>query len=165
VTDAPAPPYAHWLRRAAGALIDILLLLLVYLVGVAVSLATDPPPDPVTGEKHGPTVGSIIVIIGAVLIPVIWVLNRGLRQGGTGESFGRSVMGTRLVSEVTGRPLGAGAALYRDLTHIADLPLFLGFLWPWWDRRRQTFADKAWHTVVLRTETLPFDDEDLELVE
>jgi uncharacterized RDD family membrane protein YckC len=161
VTDAPA--YAHWFRRAAGALVDIAALFVVYVIGVAVSLATDPPPDPATGKVDGPTVGSIIVIIGAVLIPVVWVWNRGLQQGGKGESLGRSLTGTRLVVEATGRPLGAGAALNRDLTHLLDLPLLLGFLWPWWDRRRQTFADKLWHTVVVRADLLP--DEDLDPVD
>jgi uncharacterized RDD family membrane protein YckC len=29
------------------------------------------------------------------------------------------------------------------------IPFFIGFLWPLWDRRRQTFADKLLGTVVL----------------
>ena len=42
----------------------------------------------------------------------------------------------------------------RDLLHILDLlPLWLGFLWPLWDARRQTFADKIMKTVVLKVST------------
>jgi len=48
----------------------------------------------------------------------------------------------------TGRPIG-GMAFVRDLTHILDsLACYLGWLWPLWDAKRQTFADKLIKTVV-----------------
>jgi len=35
--------------------------------------------------------------------------------------------------------------------HILDaLPLFLGFLWPIWDAKKQTFADKIIKSVVVK---------------
>jgi len=34
--------------------------------------------------------------------------------------------------------------------HIVDgLSLFIGYLWPLWDKKRQTFADKIMSTVVV----------------
>jgi uncharacterized RDD family membrane protein YckC len=52
-----------------------------------------------------------------------------------------------------GQPVGGGIAFVRDLCHILDgLPCILlpiGFLWPIWDSRRQTFADKIVNTVVV----------------
>ncbi|WP_456844339.1 RDD family protein [Cellulomonas sp. P5_C6] len=146
MTDAAAhSPLAGWWRRAAGAVVDVLVTFAVYLLGVALSVLTDPQPPP----TH-PTVGGVVVIVGAVLIPVVWVWNRGGQQGRSGQSLGRSLTGTRLVSTVTDEPLGAGPAITRDVAHLLDLPLLLGFLWPLWDRRRQTFADKTASTVVVR---------------
>jgi hypothetical protein len=40
-------------------------------------------------------------------------------------------------------------AFVRDLAHIVDsLACYLGWLWPLWDAKRQTFADKLVKTVV-----------------
>lgn len=142
----PAPPrYAPWWQRAAGAVVDVLVTFAVYLLGVALTLLTDPD-----GTAEPPTVGGVVVVAGAVLIPVVWIWNRGGQQGRSGQSLGRSLTGTRLVSAATGQPIGAGPALNRDIAHLLDLPLLVGFLWPLWDRRRQTFADKTARTVVVR---------------
>ena len=140
-----APRYAPWWLRAAGAVVDVLVTFAVYLLGIALTLLTDPD-----GTAEPPTLGGVVVIAGAVLIPVVWIWNRGGQQGRSGQSLGRSLTGTRLVATATGQPVGAGPALNRDLRHLLDLPLLIGFLWPLWDRRRQTFADKTSRTVVVR---------------
>jgi len=47
-------------------------------------------------------------------------------------------------------PIGAGMAFVRDICHILDsLACYIGFLFPLWDAKRQTFADKIIHTVVI----------------
>ena len=85
-----------------------------------------------------------------VLIAVqIW--NSTFRQGSTGQSWGKQVAKTRLIDEWTGRPLGAGRAFLRLLAHLFDsAPCYLGWLFLIWDRpKRQTFADKIMHTIVV----------------
>jgi hypothetical protein len=48
-----------------------------------------------------------------------------------------------------GQPLGVGMCFVRELAHIIDsIPCYIGYLWPIWDPRRQTFADKLCSTVV-----------------
>ncbi len=38
----------------------------------------------------------------------------------------------------------------RAILHILDaLPCLIGYLWPLWDSKRQTFADKIMGTVVI----------------
>ena len=38
----------------------------------------------------------------------------------------------------------------RQLAHVLDgLPCYLGYLWPLWDAKRQTFADKVIGTYVI----------------
>lgn len=42
-------------------------------------------------------------------------------------------------------------ALLRDVAHILDAILCVGFLWPLWDRKRQTFADEIMSTLSVRS--------------
>ena len=52
---------------------------------------------------------------------------------------------------VTGQPIGGGMSFVRQLLHIVDgLPCYIGYLWPLWDDKRQTFSDKIMTTVVVR---------------
>jgi uncharacterized RDD family membrane protein YckC len=79
---------------------------------------------------------------------VVWQL---VVQGQTGQTIGKRVLNIRLVAETTGQPVGPGLSIGRALLHVADsLPCYLGYLWPLWDVKKQTFADKIVHTVVLR---------------
>jgi uncharacterized RDD family membrane protein YckC len=68
----------------------------------------------------------------------------------TGRSPGKALYRLRLVREETGQPLGFGAAVGRRFAHVLDvLSCYLGCLWPLWDAKRQTFADKCVGSVVL----------------
>jgi uncharacterized RDD family membrane protein YckC len=82
---------------------------------------------------------------------IIWFVNRCVIAGRTGKSLGRLVTGTRLVREDTGRPLGVWMAFVREFAQILNnITLGLGYLWPLWDAKRQTFADKAVSSIVVR---------------
>ncbi len=82
------------------------------------------------------------------LFYLIW--NYGYRQGTTGSSIGKSVMKFKVVSEVTGQPIGFGMSVVRFLAHFVDAIIcFIGFLFPLWDSKRQTLADKIMTTVCL----------------
>ena len=63
------------------------------------------------------------------------------------------MLNIRLVRSDDGQPVGGAVALLRDLAHLLDaLPCILfpiGFLFPLWDTKRQTFADKIMNTVVV----------------
>jgi len=82
---------------------------------------------------------------------LVW--NYGYRQGTTGSSLGKSVTKIKVVSEVTGQPLGFGMSVVRQIAHFVDAIIcFIGFLLPLWDSKRQTLADKMMTTVVLPIE-------------
>ena len=73
-----------------------------------------------------------------------------MRQGRTGLLDRQERARHQLIGEPTGQPIGAGMAFVRYLAHILDgLPCYLGYLWPLWDAKRQTFADKIMSTVVI----------------
>ena len=100
-----------------------------------------------------------VVVIGLVypgaavvgLVFLVW--NSGYRQGRSGQSLGKSVLGTRLVGAGSGEPVGFARAFGRQVVHLLDgIPLGLGYLWPLWDEQRQTFADKVCSTLVVQAD-------------
>lgn len=159
---SPWGPLAGWGTRAAAMLLDSLLQLLgmvPYVVGLILFVvgAPDSGSDGRYGDytpaKEGSTglmvAGGLLVLAGLLLMLGIQIWNRAFRQGRTGQSMGKRVMGIRLVDEATGQPIGAGMAFVRDLAHTLDGAAYVGYLWPLWDDKRQTFADKILSTVVV----------------
>ena len=86
-----------------------------------------------------------------------WIgYNRWYRAGRTGQSLGKSATNVRLISEQTGAPIGGAMAFLRDLAHFVDAIIcYAGFLFPLWDSKRQTLADKLAHTVVVKNDAVP----------
>jgi uncharacterized RDD family membrane protein YckC len=93
--------------------------------------------------------GGILCLLGLVLMLALQIWNRAFKQGRTGQSIGKKVLGIALVDERTGRPIGPGMAFVRDIAHVLDQFAYIGYLWPLWDDRRQTFADKILNTLVV----------------
>lgn len=61
-----------------------------------------------------------------------------------------------LASEQTGQPIGVLMAFVRDICHFVDgVICYIGFLFPLWDAKRQTIADKIIGTVVIPDGTGP----------
>jgi uncharacterized RDD family membrane protein YckC len=84
------------------------------------------------------------------LVAVGWtVYNRWLMGGRTGQSLGKRLLKLTLVAEETRQPIGPLNAFLRDLVHILDGMAYVGYLWPLWDKKRQTFADMLMRTVVI----------------
>ena len=121
------PPLAGWGIRAAGYLIDALISLVIQFVLGLVD-------DSLGG------VGGLAV--------AVWF---GYLTGTTGQTPGRKAVGITVLREADGRHLGPGAGIGRSFLHILDaLPLLLGFFWPIWDPKKQTFADKIIGSVVVK---------------
>lgn len=139
----PLPPLASWGQRVGAYLIDQLMVLpglLLTIPGIA-QLAT---------HSHGVSMVGLCLLIGGVLLAFgLHVWNRWLRQEGS-QSIGKKVMGLRLLNEATMTRPGAFGAFARDVCHMADsIACDIGYLWPLWDDKRQTFADKIMSTVVV----------------
>lgn len=159
----PWGPLANWGTRVAASLLDALLSmvgLVFYAIGIPliVSAAPDSSFDSTTGTYASTTesantglmvLGIAFVGLGAITVIAIQLWNRVFRMGRTGQSVGKKVMGIRLVEEHTGRPMGAGMCFVREIAHTLDQFFYLGYLWPLWDPKRQTFADKILSTVVV----------------
>ena len=98
----------------------------------------------------------MLLAIGSITSIAFYVWNICIRQGRTGATVGKSVLAIRLVNSDL-QPIGAGWSFLRNLLHIVDgLPcicLPIGYLWPIWDDRKQTFADKIMSTFVIQATT------------
>ena len=145
--------YASWGKRVAAMLIDHIpsyIGLVIFYVGYFVWLFRFS-----TGASTGTldvASGVVPMIVGfaIMLVGLGWTIyNRWLVAGRTGQSLGKRVTKIRLVGELTDAPIGPMNAFVRDLVHILDGMAYVGYLWPLWDDRRQTFADKIVRTIVV----------------
>jgi RDD family len=56
----------------------------------------------------------------------------------------------------TWQPIGFWLSLVRQLVHWVDqMACYIGFLWPLWDHKRQTFADMITSTVCVPLNSPP----------
>ncbi|WP_221347818.1 RDD family protein [Streptomyces beigongshangae] len=132
------PPYAHWGQRFLATLVDGLVLMVAYLplvVGAAI------------GNDSAAAILGLITFV-AIVGVAIWML---VQEGRTGQTIGKKALGIRLLRESDGQPLGVGMAFVRRLAHFLDsIACYLGWLWPLWDSKKQTFADKVCSSVVVK---------------
>jgi uncharacterized RDD family membrane protein YckC len=129
--QAAAGAYANWGQRAGAYLIDIAPIIVLDIVSIAVRSAA-------------------VTLVFYLAILAWSIYNRWYLAGTTGQSLGKKAVGIRLVKESTGQPVGAGMAFVRDLAHFVDAVIcYVGFLFPIWDAKRQTLADKIVSTVVI----------------
>lgn len=151
----PLPPLAEWWERVMALLVDSAVSQGPQLVGLCVLLATlEERTLGFEGERltlPWPSAwGLAAFVVGSLVSTGLNVWNRWIRQGRTGQSVGKQLMGLRVVGEASLAPQGVGATILRELCHVLDGYLYVGYLWPLWDARRRTFADMVMHTVVVQ---------------
>lgn len=153
---APAAGYASWFQRVGAYLIDGLAtsvagfpLWIGYGILAASAETTTASDGTVTTSTEGGALVVLLILLGVVTSLAFFVWNTCLKQGRTGYSIGKGVLGIKLIGEQTGQPIGAGMSFVRYLCHILDSICYIGYLWPLWDSKRQTFADKILKTVVI----------------
>ena len=140
----PAQPYgagmpqlASWGQRVLATLIDFLCVFGIYVVPF------------ILGAAIGGSFGGFLIFLGWLggLAFAVWNL---VQQGNTGQTVGKKQMGLRLVREADGQVVGPGLSIGRAIVHIVDgIPCYIGYFWPLWDAKKQTFADKILATLVI----------------
>jgi uncharacterized RDD family membrane protein YckC len=155
-TALPRSDYATWGQRVWARLIDqgptylgLIIFYAGYLVWV-IELARS------SGSTPDFETAAVAMIIGlsVILASLPWVAyNRWTIAGKTGQSLGKRMTKIRLIGAETNTPIGAKNAFIRDLVHLLDALTLVGYLWPLWDDKKQTFADKIMRTIVVN-ETL-----------
>ncbi|MFE3442469.1 RDD family protein [Nocardia sp. NPDC059180] len=166
----PAPPayaYASWWSRVVAYLIDAMLAVVPGVIILSIGLIIATAPTRAAREQYGPTAdadpngaGILIAVVGGLTLLAVIVWNQVIRQGRTGQSLGKKLLGIAVILEATGRPMGWRIALGRwvvqMLLYNAGFCLVFGILglldslWPLWDAKHQTWHDKVVNSVVVR---------------
>ncbi|BBX15175.1 hypothetical protein CRI77_10050 [Mycolicibacterium duvalii] len=155
VTELPKEAYTPWHHRVGAWFIDNIPVFII--AGITQGIAVG------TGDNNCVTynggvectsqysaIGTTISLLGSLLTLAYVIWNYGYRQGTTGSSIGKSVLKFKVVSEKTWQPIGFGLSIVRQLAHIVDTIIcYIGYLFPLWDRKRQTLADKIMSTVCV----------------
>jgi uncharacterized RDD family membrane protein YckC len=148
--------YTPWFTRVVAYVIDSIPVYLLAAIG-GIVLATFQKVETVciydvcaTG-KNGPSTTAWIIFSVCVLIAVVFSLwNFVVRQGKTGSSIGKQMMKFQVVDEPSQQPIGVGKSFLRQIAHGVDAVIcYIGFLFPLWDAKRQTIADKLLKTVCV----------------
>lgn len=128
-SGAPASQYSDWIHRVGAYLIDVVPYIIIIFIGEAI--------------------GHAIYFLFLLIALAYWVYNRWY-LGGQGQTIGKKALNIKLISEETGQPIGMLMAFLRDICHFVDSIICLvGYLFPLWDAKRQTLADKIMKTVVV----------------
>lgn len=110
--------------------------------------------DGVAAICEGPTGGTIAAaaVIGLLGVAATLVYVAKLEGGPSGQTLGKRAMGIRTVDALTGGSIGAGRAIGRYLfkAFISANVCMLGYLWAFWDGRKQTWHDKVVTSVVVK---------------
>jgi len=105
-------------------------------------------------QPNGALIGLGVLLLVAGIGFQAW--HQGWRQGAQGQSFGKQVVGVRLVSVERGVPpggwVGLGRLALRGVLGNCTQGIYsiVTFLWPLWDPQRQTLDDKIFKTLVVR---------------
>jgi uncharacterized RDD family membrane protein YckC len=146
LTAAQAPRYVGFWTRLLAFLIDSLILLTVIaLIVVAVY-----GREYVHLAREGQTVLFDLVV--QVLLPAVAAILFWRYRGATP---GKMLLSARIVDAGTLGTPSTGKLVGRYFAYIVSMiPLFLGFLWIAFDKRKQGWHDKLAGTVVI------YDEED-----
>jgi uncharacterized RDD family membrane protein YckC len=159
VAALPKEAYTPWLTRVLAWLIDSVPIFIVYGIGWLLLIGTRETACITDSSEYdlgefcatgASTLGQVSMVIAWLVVLAYVVWNYGYRQGTTGSSIGKGIMKFKIVSEKTGQPIGFGMSVVRQIAHIVDSVIcYIGYLFPLWDNKRQTLADKIMTTVCL----------------
>ncbi|MGA5565640.1 RDD family protein [Streptomyces platensis] len=161
--------YASWGARLGAFLLDGLMIaavpIILYIVSIVMAAGSAVTPDYSscsTGDytcmqNAANDAASSSTPVGAIILSILaWLLMIGgtffliAKEGASGQTPGKKVMGVKVIKEATGQPLGFGMTFVRYLCrYLNGLLCGLGWLWPLWDDKSQTWADKLAGTVVV----------------
>src|SRR5437667_11014378 len=131
------PGYVSFWQRLLAFLIDWMLVFVVYGPLVVIAFGTECFSSEV--RRYWAAATCLVIAAGTLLF---WRYQ--------GATPGKIAIGARIVDAETGGPPTTGRLALRFLGYLVSaLPLYLGFVWIAFDRRKQGWHDKIAGTVVI----------------
>ena len=132
---SPSGPRAGFWRRFAAALLDGIIVGIIYVILAAV-----------LGRSAGYGL--------AILVSLAYFTY--FEGSENGQTLGKRALGIRVIDFGGGGSIGYGRAFIRWIGRIvSELPILLGYLWMLWDKERQTWHDKFANAVVVPVSAYP----------
>ena len=167
--------YSSWLRRAMAFAIDIAPVLILFIGTQAADILTT-RTETVTQTTGSLTYEAVHVstmprwiswTLWAISL-LIWIYNKGIREGRTGKSWGKSALKMTTSSDgVSAQPLGPVVATIRsflvfgEFTMVVCIVGIVLWFWPLWDQKHQALlSDKLTGAVVFDDSTDSTDSTD-----
>jgi uncharacterized RDD family membrane protein YckC len=155
---AATPQFAGWGSRVGGHLVNGLVGVAFAIPAIIAFFASPKTIDfcTIDGEEslcEVPTGAGWAIIVGAAVAGLVaYLVLYGRKVSSTGQAWGHKVAGVRIVDANSGSNIGTGKAIARFLIgHWIDgLVCYLGYLWPLWDKKKQTFSDKIFSTYSIK---------------
>jgi len=140
--------FASYGRRVAALVIDWLLVWVPPFIigGIGIAFLFSDMARPL---------GIVLIVVALFWMPVTAIWNYVIKQGKTGQTFGKARVGTKLVKEETGQPIGGGYAFLRwFLSNVlgwitAGVFTIIDLIFPAFDNKKQRVLDKMLGTVVV----------------
>jgi uncharacterized RDD family membrane protein YckC len=134
---------ASFSTRCAALLFDYILTLLVPALALVLAVF-------IKRRWQSPLSADIVVVAGYSLTAVLILFNFFYFYVLDGQSFGKRLIGIRLV-RADGGNVGWKTVLVRHLIGypLSLLPFGLGFIWALWDSKHQGWHDKIANTIVI----------------
>ena len=151
----PAVSYAGFWVRAAAAVLDFLVLILLWFATDAViRISAGVPISPIWKESSGATIG--LNCAENLVELVVWWLYAALSESSAAQATpGKRALRLR-VTDTSGRRISLARASARNFGKIlSSLILFIGFVMAGFTRRKQALHDLMAETVVLKTGPAP----------
>jgi uncharacterized RDD family membrane protein YckC len=155
----PKEAYTPWLTRVLAFIIDYIPYAIIVGIGYGIQAATQETVCVTDTSEYdlgdfcatGNSALGVTAVVVSVLIGLAYLVwNYGYKQGTTGSSIGKGIMKFKVVSEKTWQPIGFGMSVVRQIAHFVDAIIcYIGYLFPLWDAKRQTLADKIMTTVCV----------------
>jgi uncharacterized RDD family membrane protein YckC len=144
-------PLAGWWQRLGSLLLDIVILDVPYgiLLAIVAGATRTTDVDGVTRNNGAVTGGMTIAFF--IIQALYFTLFNGV---GRGQTPGNRAPGIAVRDVNTGEPIGAARGFLRwfvrILLYVVVIPGIVNDLLPLWSARRQTIADKAANSVMIR---------------
>ena len=135
--------YAGFWARTGATIIDTVLLMLI-TTPITISIyGWSYYTDESYGLIAGPADFLVSWIFPAIAVIIFWILKQA--------TPGKMAISSKIVDATTGKAASPAQLIGRYFAYfISVLPLFLGFIWVGFDKRKQGWHDKLSNTVVIK---------------
>lgn len=148
VSNMATTEYAGFWRRLLASFIDgIILSVFGFFVGLIFGFIIA-----MMGFNSNSSVYMSLKAVVNIIIYAFSIYYYIYYIGKSGQTFGKKIMGIKVVNKDSNQPIGYVGAFLREIVgkFLSAFVLLIGFLWMLWDTKKQTWHDKISNSIVIK---------------